>query len=80
MIQKELTDGEKAVYECIVEYITKNGFAPTVREICGLKGYASTASVHYIIQGLIAKKMIKHQNKPRTITVIGYKWVKDDSE
>lgn len=66
----ELTKKEKMVYDAIVEYIRKNGYAPTLREL-GIKvGLASPSSVYYIINNLKLKGYIDtEEGKKRAIVL-----------
>lgn len=66
----ELTKKEKKVYDAIVEYIGKNGYAPTLREL-GIKvGINSTSTIYYIIKNLEVKGYIDAaQGKRRAITL-----------
>ncbi|MFW6053031.1 MAG: transcriptional repressor LexA [Desulfosalsimonas sp.] len=51
----ELTPRQKSVYDIICQYHRRHGFAPTVREICGLLGLAGPAGVHRIL-GVLEEK------------------------
>jgi len=51
----ELTPRQKSVYKVICEYHRKNGFPPTVREICEQLGLAGPAGVHRIL-GILGEK------------------------
>ena len=42
----DLTQKEKEVYEYISVCLEKNGYAPSVRDICAAVGIKSTSSVH----------------------------------
>jgi len=55
----ELTPRQKSVYQVICEYHRKNGFSPTVREICGRLGLAGPAGVHRILGVLEEKGYIR---------------------
>jgi len=55
----ELTPRQKSVYKVICEYHRKNGFSPTVREICTRLGLAGPAGVHRIIGVLEEKGLIR---------------------
>ena len=74
-----LSRGGYAVYEAIVQYLLDFGYPPSVREICDMVGYKSTATVHHYMQELNQKGVIVSDEKsPRAIRVIGYKFVKED--
>ena len=66
------------VYNFIVGFVTENGFAPSVREICAGTGLKSTSSVHSHLLGLESegKIEIKQGYSPRAIKLVGYKFVK----
>ena len=55
----ELTPRQKSVYKVICEYHRKNGFSPTVREICTRLGLAGPAGVHRILGVLEEKGLIR---------------------
>lgn len=59
-----LNDSEKKVLDAITEYIAKNQFAPSYRELCELTGYASPSTIHSKIKALIQKGYIEAV-KPR---------------
>ena len=66
------------VYQFIVDFITNNGYSPSVREISKGTGIKSTSSVYDYL--LVLKKIGKinmEENKSRTISLTGYKFVKD---
>lgn len=65
------------VYDFIVEYIKKNGYAPTVREIGEAVSIKSTSNVvHHLIK-LEDEGRIKMKDKaPRAIGLVGYEFVK----
>lgn len=50
---------EQEVFNIIKNYVEKNKFAPSVREICDLVGLSSTASVQRYIVALEKKAYIK---------------------
>ena len=58
----------------ITAYVEQNGFAPSVRELCSMSGYRSTATVHRYMKQLESEGLISHQTaKPRTIVIEGGK-------
>ena len=66
----ELTKKEKEVFEYINDCIEKNGFAPTVRDICSALNIKSTSSVHDYIRRLDEKGYIKKSSgKSRALIV-----------
>ena len=68
----------EAIYAFLVEYMTKNGYAPTVRVIGDGVGLKSTSSVYNHLQILEILGKIKMGNgyKPRAIQLIGYEFRK----
>lgn len=65
------------VYDFLLEYIDKNGFAPSVREIGEEVGLKSTSSVVYHLSALEEEGRIEIKgNSPRAIKLVGYKLVK----
>lgn len=67
-----LTEKEKEVYKFISECLEKNGYAPSVRDVCAAVGMKSTSSVHEYIRRLEAKGYIrKSSGKSRALTIEG---------
>lgn len=65
------------VYNFIVEFILKNSYSPSIREICEGAHLSSTASVHYYLKALKLIGMIDmKKNISRSIRLIGYEYVK----
>ena len=55
------------------QYSRRNGYAPSVREICAAVGLKSTASVHYHLSELKRQGLIEmDENKNRSITLPGF--------
>lgn len=54
-----LTDKEREILVCIKEFIASYGYPPTIREICKIKNYSSTSTIHSYINKLIDKGFIK---------------------
>lgn len=50
---------QRAILDFITQYIQKNGYAPTLRELADSVGLSSLATVHEHIQKLIAKGILK---------------------
>lgn len=66
----ELTPKEKVVYEYINECLKKNGYAPSVRDICAATGIKSTSSVHEYLRKLETKGYIrKSSGKSRALSI-----------
>lgn len=72
-------NGRERVYNFIVEFIKRNGYSPSVREICTGTDLKSTSSVymHLIMLKMMGKIDIK-ENTPRSIRLIGYKLIKGE--
>ena len=70
MKNNDLTKKEKLVFDYLVESITENGYAPSVRDIGASLGIKSTSSVHLYLHNLEAKGFIEQDaNKKRTIRI-----------
>lgn len=66
------TDKQLRVLNFVNEQIKKDGYAPTVREICKALDLKSTSTVHGYLTRLQKKGLIqKNALKPRTIRVVG---------
>lgn len=66
------------VYDFIVEYMTTNGYAPSIHEIGDGVGLASTSSVHRYLEVLSDRGLIEMKKYScRTIKLIGYHLEKD---
>ena len=69
--------GEEKVYNFIVDFIKKNGYAPSVREICAGTDISSTSKVSMHLLKLEEEGKIEMKKKStRAIKVIGYQFVK----
>lgn len=66
------------ILSCIVQYINKHGYAPTVREICDVTGLKSTSTVSRQIQIMMNHGTLETDAPgfPRAIRVHGYVFVK----
>lgn len=65
------------IYNFILDYISKNGFAPSVREIADGTGFSSTSSVYRHLLDLEGEGKIQMKRKTtRAIKVVGYEFVK----
>lgn len=72
--------GRERVYNFIVDFIMENGYSPSVEEICVGSGLSSKASVHDCLMMLqMMGKIDMKRNTARTIRLIGYKVVKEES-
>lgn len=61
------------IYEFLMEFMIKNGYAPTVREIADGVGLKSTSSAYtHLLKLHDMGKIHMEGNKPRAIRLIGY--------
>ena len=68
----ELEPKEKQVYDYIKENIRKNGYAPSIRDICNALDIRSTSTVHTCLDRLERKGFIRKENgKSRAIRIAG---------
>lgn len=73
--QSKISSREK-VYDFIVEFIKKNGYSPSIKEIGIGTGLRSTSSVYnHLMKLKLMGKIDMKENTPRTISVTGYKFV-----
>ena len=56
-----MTEKQKRVYEAIEEYISENGYSPSVRNICEMLSL-STGTVHAHLVHLREKEYIKFED------------------
>ena len=76
-LQEQGIETRQGVYDFLVKFITENGYAPSVREIAEATGLKSTSSVYEHLQILeMVGKIHMEKNKPRAISLVGYKFVK----
>lgn len=69
---EQLTTRQNDVYQYIKSYITQNGYAPCVREICNALNLKSTSTAHAHLTKLEKKGYIKRNPaKPRTAMILG---------
>lgn len=69
-----LTDKQRIILDIIKEFINKNGYCPSVREICKLADLNSPATVCSHLNNLKEKGYISWVNgKARTIRVLEVK-------
>lgn len=67
----ELTKKQQAIYDFINDFQTKNGFPPTVRDICLGVGLRSTATVFTHLKNLEEKGVLnKSSSKNRAISLV----------
>ena len=66
-----MTKKQEELYEAIKEFINKNSYSPTVRELCKLTNVSSPATTFDKLSKLKKKGYITYEkNKPRTITIL----------
>lgn len=66
------------IYDFLVDYTTKNGYPPCIREICEAVSLKSTSSVYHYLQALQRAGQIEmKENSQRAIKLIGYKLAKE---
>lgn len=67
---KKLQNSQQQIYEFLLDFYNKNGFPPTVREICAAVGLNSTSTVHTHLSKLEQRGLIKRNPaKQRSITI-----------
>lgn len=70
--QEPLTERQRRVYDAIRDLISRQGFAPSLREIGQAAGLRSTSSVQHQLQALELKGYIRRDaNKGRAIELTG---------
>lgn len=68
----KVTEKQNKVLNFVNEQIKKDGYAPTVREICKALDLKSTSTVHGYLIRLEKKGLItRNASKPRTMKVVG---------
>lgn len=66
----ELSQKERLIFEYISDCLEKNGYAPTVRDICSALGIKSTSSAHDYLRRLETKGYIKKSSgKSRALSI-----------
>lgn len=69
----------RKIYNFLIKFMTKNGYAPSVREICEGTDLKSTSSVrHHLLVLNDMGKIHMENNKTRAIKIIGYEFRKED--
>lgn len=65
-----LKEREQKILMFLIEEINKNGYAPTVREVCAAMNIKSTSTAHKDIDNLVKAGFItKDPAKPRTLVI-----------
>lgn len=74
----QLDQKEQLIFDYIKENIMKNGYAPSIRDICAALHIKSTSTVHTVLDKLEKKGYIRKENgKSRTLRIEG---AGDDSD
>ncbi len=69
--RQRLTNKEQIILDGITSYQKIYGFAPTVRELCGIAGMASPSSVLTHLRKLEKKGyLLRRDASPRAMTVL----------
>jgi len=70
-MRKILTDKQEEVFNIVKEFIEKNGYSPSIRELCVLTNKKSTSTIAEYLMVLSDKGYITYQvGKNRTIRII----------
>lgn len=74
------SESQDRVYSFIRDFVMKNLYAPSIREICSGCGFESTSTVHNHLCNLVDKGLIEipNYNSPRCIRLLGFKVVADE--
>lgn len=76
-IRRKGNMSRERIYNFILDYISRNGFAPSVREIADGTDFGSTSSVYRHLLDLEDEGKIKMKKKStRTIKLVGYEYRK----
>lgn len=68
---------QRQIVDFIAQYIQRNGYSPTLREIADAIGVSSLATVHEHLQALERKRIIrKHEGSARGIELIDRTFIK----
>lgn len=77
--EQEKETGLERVYRFLMNFITENGYSPSLREICEGAGVRSKSSVYdHLMELELMGKIEMKRNVARTIRLVGYKLVKVD--
>lgn len=65
------------ILDFIIQFMSENGYSPSVREIADAVSFKSISSINYHLQILKQERKIKMKTgQPRTISVVGYTYRK----
>jgi len=71
-MQDKINEKQQKILDFLNEQIEKNGYPPSVREICSAVGFKSTSTVHAYLEKLRKEGLIsKAPSKPRALRVVG---------
>lgn len=71
MVRLKMTEKQEKIYNIIKEFIKKNGYSPTVREIGEIAKLKSSSTIFEYLRILEDKGYItSEKGKPRTIRVV----------
>jgi len=71
-MKSERTKKEKEILEFVNFHVLKNGYPPSVREICKAVGFKSTSTVHSYLRKLEKEGLLKKDpSKPRALKIVG---------
>ncbi|HPD00505.1 MAG TPA: transcriptional repressor LexA [Acetivibrio sp.] len=70
-MQNKVNEKQQKILDFLNEQIEKNGYPPSVREICSAVGFKSTSTVHGYLEKLRKEGLInKAPSKPRALRVV----------
>ena len=69
-MKPKLTKRQKEILDFVADFISRLGYAPSIREIASAFGLSSTATVHQHLESLIAKGLLhKERGRSRSMEV-----------
>jgi len=69
-----LTERQQEIWQFLVDYVSRHGYPPTVREIGEAVGLASPSTVHAHLANLERAGLIKRDpTKPRALELVGHR-------
>ena len=76
-IKQTIGTRREQIYNFLVDFVKKNGYAPSVREICTGTDLSSTSSVYMHLLKLEDEGKIQVKRKStRAIKLVGYEFIK----
>jgi len=70
MRKKPLTQRQREILKYIHEYIEREGYAPSIRDICSAFDISSSRGAHRHLEALELKGYIERKSTPRSIKII----------